>query len=109
MSLLASRHYKVITIASNIGSEHPIAGSSVVDSYINKIKKCQVNATQQSTSDLLENYGVLQRDVNLFLENIKQFTISDDQTQLLGPEVIVAENREVPTLCAFAYRIIYDK
>jgi hypothetical protein len=39
MSLLASKNYKVITIASKIGSEHPIVGSSAVEFYIDKIKK----------------------------------------------------------------------
>jgi hypothetical protein len=109
ITLLASRHYKVITIASKIGLEHPIVGSSVVDFYIEKIKNSQLNATQQSMSDFLDNYGVLQSDVNSFLDNVKVFTISDDPTHLLGLEVIVAENREVPTLCPFAYPDIYDK
>ncbi len=38
LGLLASKYYKVITITSKIGSEHPIVGSSIVESYIEKSK-----------------------------------------------------------------------
>ncbi len=39
LGLLASRNYKVTSIASKIGSEHPIVGSSIVESYVEKIEK----------------------------------------------------------------------
>jgi hypothetical protein len=55
------------------------------------------------------NYGVLQSNVESFRESIKQFTMSDDSGQLLGPEVMVAQHREKTTLYAFGYRDIYDK
>lgn len=45
----------------------------------------------------------------MFQQNIEEFTISDDLTQLLGQEIIVAEHQHTPTLYAFAYRDIYDK
>jgi hypothetical protein len=109
MSLLASKNYKVITIASKIGSENPIVGSSAVESYIDKIKRNLLSNTQQSIADLQDAYGVLQIDVELFQQNIEEFTISDDPTQLLGPEIIVAEHKHTPTLYAFAYRNVYDK
>jgi hypothetical protein len=37
IALLTQRNFKVITIASKIGLEHPIVGSTVVESYIDQI------------------------------------------------------------------------
>jgi hypothetical protein len=66
LSLPAPKNYKVITIASKIGSEHPIVGSTVVESYIEKIKKNNISNSQQSISDLQSNYGVLHKSVGSF-------------------------------------------
>ena len=94
LSLLASRNYKVITIASQIGSEHPIVGSPVVDSYIDKIEKSNMANSQESISELHSSYGVLDTNVESFRESIEPFTMSDDPTQLLGPELKVAHHTE---------------
>jgi hypothetical protein len=63
LSLLASKSYKVNTITTKIGLEHPIVGSTVVESYIEKIEKINITNSQQSISELQSNYGVL--DVNV--------------------------------------------
>jgi hypothetical protein len=104
ISLLGERNYKVLTIASSIGSEHPIVGSTIVESYVDKI-----NSTVTSTTDLVGNYGVLQSNTNEFKDSIKDFTISDDPSQLLGPQVLVVQHRNQSTLFAYAYLDIHDK
>jgi hypothetical protein len=47
--------------------------------------------------------------VSAFLDSIKDFSISDDPTLLLGPEVVIAKCNGVSTFYAYAYRDIFDK
>jgi hypothetical protein len=49
----------VITIASKVGLEHPIFGSTVVESYIDQIGNSNLRSSMLSASDLESNYGVL--------------------------------------------------
>jgi hypothetical protein len=93
ITLLASRHFKVLAITSKIGSEHPIVGFTVVKTYLEKIENSRITSSQCSEAALENTYGAL----------------SDDPTQLLGPEVIVAERCNQPTFYAFAYQDIYNK
>lgn len=109
LSLPAPKNYKVITIASKIGSEHPIVGSTVVESYIEKIKKNNISNSQQSISDLQSNYGVLHKSVGSFWKSIEPFTMSDDPAQLLGPELKVDNHQEKWTFYAVGYHDIFDK
>jgi len=104
ISLWAERNYKVLTVASNIRYKHPIVGSTIVGSYVDKI-----NSTVTSTTDLVSNYGVLQSNINEFKDSIKDFTISNDPSQLLGSQALVAQHQNQSTLFAYAYREIYDK
>jgi hypothetical protein len=109
LGLLASKHYKVIMIASKIGSEHPIVGSSIVESYIEKIERNNLSNSGISTIDLQSNYGVLQSTAESFRDSYQQITMCDNSGLLLRPEAMVAQHREKPTLYAFGYRDIYDK
>jgi hypothetical protein len=45
---------------------------------------------QLSATDLENNYGLLQSYVDSFWDSIKEFTISDNPMQLLGPEIMIA-------------------
>jgi hypothetical protein len=45
ISILAERNYKVLTIASNISSKHPIIGSTIVQSNVDKIKNTDMSNT----------------------------------------------------------------
>jgi len=92
-----------------MGSEHPIVGSTVVETYIEKIECSNLHSSMLSLSNLESNYGVLLSNVELFYDSIKEFTMSDDPLQLLGPEVMVAQHQEESILYAFAYHDIYDK
>ena len=69
----------------------------------------KINSTVTSTTDLVSNYGVLQSNTNEFKDSIKDFTISDDPSQLLGPQVLVVQHRNQSTLFAYAYLDIHDK
>jgi len=72
IALLMQRNFKVITIASKIGSEHPIVGSTVVKSYVEKkIENSNLRSSMLSASDLESNYGVLQSNVELFRDSIR--------------------------------------
>jgi hypothetical protein len=53
--------------------------------------------------------AILMSNVELFRDSIREFTVSDDPWQLLGPEIMVAQHREESTLYAFAYRHVYNK
>jgi hypothetical protein len=109
ITLLASRHFKVLAITSKIGSEHPIVGFTVVKTYLEKIENSRITSSQCSEAALENTYGALQFNVESFKDLLSLFTLSDDPTQLLGPEVIVAEHCNQPTFYAFAYQDIYDK
>jgi hypothetical protein len=109
ISLLSERNYKVLTIASKIGSDHPMVGSTVVQMYLEKINLSTLCSHDQAPSELSSDYGVLQSNVDEFLEAVEPFTISDDPAILLGPEVVVAEHCCLPTFYAYCCRDIYDK
>lgn len=59
--------------------------------------------------ELEVNYGVLQHNVDNFIDSVAPFVMSDDPSLLLGPAVMVAEHTTQPTLYAYACRDIYDK
>jgi hypothetical protein len=101
--LLASKNSKVITNASQIGSEHPIVGSTVVEPYIDKIEKSNMANSQESVSELQSIYGVSDGNVESFRESIEPFMMSDNPTQLLGLELKVAQHTEKQTLYAVGY------
>ena len=69
----------------------------------------KINSIVTSTTDLVGNYGVLQSNANEFKDSIKDFTISDDPSQLLGPQVLVVQHQNQSTLFAYAYLDIHDK
>jgi len=62
-----------------------------------------------STINPKEFYGILQAQVCSFLYSIKEFSVPDDPSLLLGPEKVVAKHNDIDTFYANTYRDIYDK
>jgi hypothetical protein len=109
INLLSSRNFKVLTIASTIGSDHPIVGSTTVLSYLEKVQRYGVTNSINSTEVLQSDFGVLQSNVADFLDSVKPFTVSDNPNELLGPEIVVAQHCEKKSFYAYCIRDIYDK
>jgi len=62
-----------------------------------------------STINPKEFYGILQAQVCSFMYSIKEFSVPDDPSLLLGPEKVVAKHNDIDTFYANAYRDIFDK
>jgi hypothetical protein len=107
IELLSAKNFKVLTIAGTEGSGHPIIGTMVVDQYCSKIR--EHNSLNCGNSNMENSYGILQTELSAFLDSIKDFSISDDPTLLLGPEIVITKCNGVSTFYAYAYRDIYDK
>jgi hypothetical protein len=107
IELLSAKNFKVLTIAGTVGSGHPINGTMAVDQYCSKIR--EHNSLSCGNSNMEISYGILQTELSPFLDSIKEISISDDPTLLLGPEVVTAKCNRVSMLYAYAYRDIFDK
>jgi hypothetical protein len=94
INLLSSRNFKVLTIASTIGSDHPIVGLTTVQSYLEKVQRYGVTNSIYSTEVLQSDFGVLQSNMEDFLDSVKPFTVSDNPKELLGSEIVVAQHCE---------------
>ena len=114
IEMLGAKHYKVVTIASPIGSDHPIVSSTTVSAYVEKLKAAGItnclnlddNSDEEATDELSD---VLDRNVNSFLLSLEDYTLHDDPNQLLGPEVIVAQHSQHLNFFAIGIRDIFDK
>jgi hypothetical protein len=80
----------VITIASKIASEHPIVGSTVVESYIEKIENSKVHQCCQP--QIWRAIMVFLSPMLIYFMTPLKNSLSDDPMQLLGPEVMVAQH-----------------
>ena len=109
INLFTSQNFKVLTIASTIGSDHPIVGLTTVQSYLEKVQRYGVTNSIYSTEVLQSDFGVLQSNVEDFLDSVKPFTVSDNPKELLGFEIVVAQHCEKKSFYAYCIRDIYDK
>jgi len=102
IELLSAKNFKVLKIAGTVGSSHLIIGTAVVNQYCSNSFNC-------GNSNIEISYGILQTELSSFLDSINDFSISDDPTLLLGPEVVIAQCNGVSMFYAYVYRDIYDK
>ncbi len=86
IEMLGAKHYKVVTIASPIGSDHPIISSTTVSAYVEKVKAAGIktglslddNSDEEATDELSD---VLDRNVDSFLLSLEDYTLHDDPNQ----------------------------
>ncbi len=106
----AKRNFKVNTIANALGSEHPIIASSKLDAYREKIHLYNIAHTDRNNESSAEYIDkVLESNLKEFDLGVAEFALSDKETLLLGPEVIVCQHTSMPPSFAHAYHDIYDK
>jgi hypothetical protein len=99
IELLAKRNFKIITIANALGSEYPVIASNVVAAYRKKIHLYNItNAGRNNESSVDYINGVLESNLEEFDLAVAEFTLSDKETLLLGPEVIVCQHISMPSL-----------
>ncbi len=61
----------------------------------------------KSSADYID--GVLESNSEEFELDVAEYMLSDKETLLLGPEVIVCQNTSMPSLFAYAFNDIYNK
>jgi hypothetical protein len=114
IEMLAEKNFKVITIASPVGSDHPIVGSTTVAGYAEKLKalsretpnNMEYVSDDEPTNELND---VVDKNLETFHQSLEEYTLQDDPNQLLGPEMIVARHSEIPHFFAIGLRDIFDK
>jgi hypothetical protein len=97
INMLKELNFKVITIANNLGSEHPFVGQSAIDAFQQKVRRAVPDLGSEGFSRLLQEH------------NITDFVVHDLDTALMGPQVSIAQHNDDNLLYAVAVRDIFDK
>jgi len=97
VDVVQSKNFKLITISTTVGSEHPIAKSSAIETYRERLLK---NASLPK--DILAS-------LSEFDTKIKPWVMSDDPNILMGPELKICTHTLDSNLCALAIRDVFDK
>ncbi len=114
IEMLWEKNFKVLTIASPVGSDHPIVGLTTVAGYVAKLKALNretIISMDYVSDDRPKNDlgDVVDKNLETFIQNLEEYTLQDDPNQLLGPEMIVAHHSEISDFFAIGLRDIFDK
>jgi len=129
--MLMRKHFKVITFAATLGSEHPFVTSSDAAVYREKLKQYDSNSgigrghpadddaagdddmqpdmvSASSNSTEVSELLPMCTTVSQFDEAIRSWEVVDDVLQQLGPQVFSATNCDDECLSAVAIRDVFD-